>query len=568
MLNITKRKFKLKNKILIFFISLFLIFDIIVFTTSYFSEKQLGTDILINKLNSDSKLGYMYIDTKYPGHWNLVGDELYKGDKLINDDNELIDVISKQTESPATIFLRDTRITTSIEENGKRAVGTKLSEEVAKAVLKEGKEFIGEADILGKSYITKYTPIKNNQGEIIGIWFVGVEKEFLNKEILSNMRNLLIINFIIVLISIILVEVLTKGITKNINLILNTLEEIKEGNLNVFCTVSSNDEIGDIANDLNNTTVELKNLIKGINDKTEEINMSCENVTYSIKEAFEKIDLITSSTREIVRVMEENNASLEEVGASSQQIAETTIDTADIAGKGKDKSIKIKGQGEEISNKSQLYRNSAVEIFKVKQENMLKAIRDGKIVEEIKNIAETIEEIASQTNLLALNAAIEAASAGEAGRGFAVVADEVRKLAEESTESVSEIKVITDKVKGAFNALSDSSSEILEFMKTKVIPNYEETVEFGTQYKDSALYLNHFAEDIWNNTDQISKAVEQVNSAIQEVSGAAEETSSSSQEILNNIENVFVVMEVTNKEVINQKELAAEINKSVKKFKI
>jgi methyl-accepting chemotaxis protein len=120
----------------------------------------------------------MYIDTKYPGHWNLVGDELYKGDKLINDDNELIDVISKQTESPATIFLRDTRITTSIEENGKRAVGTKLSEEVAKVVLKEGKEFIGEADILGKSYITKYTPIKNNQGEIIGIWFVGVEKNF------------------------------------------------------------------------------------------------------------------------------------------------------------------------------------------------------------------------------------------------------------------------------------------------------------------------------------------------------------------------------------------------------
>jgi methyl-accepting chemotaxis protein len=77
------------------------------------------------------------------------------------------------------------------------------------------------------------------------------------------------------------------------------LEEIKEGNLNVFCTVSSNDEIGDIANDLNNTTVELKNLRKGINDKTEEINMSVKMLLILLR-SFSKNRSNNYSTREIV----------------------------------------------------------------------------------------------------------------------------------------------------------------------------------------------------------------------------------------------------------------------------
>lgn len=69
--------------------------------------------------------------------------------------------------------------------------------------------------------------------------------------------------------------------------------------------------------------------------------------------------------------------------------------------------------------------------------------------DDLKNMANSVESIASQTNLLALNAAIEAARAGEMGRGFAVVADEVRELSIQSGKAGEQIVLMVNTVNDA-----------------------------------------------------------------------------------------------------------------------
>jgi len=110
------------------------------------------------------------------------------GGLLVNRNHELVDricdtIFRNETYQnlpvgTATIFLGDCRIATTVRlKNGNRAIGTRVSKEVADRVLDNGDPWIGDAFVVQDWYLAAYEPIKDGLGQVIGMLYVGILKK-------------------------------------------------------------------------------------------------------------------------------------------------------------------------------------------------------------------------------------------------------------------------------------------------------------------------------------------------------------------------------------------------------
>ena len=108
----------------------------------------------------------------------IDGSSLFFGTTKINDNFELVDSLKSKFGGTATFFVKKgdafVRISTNVMKDGKRAIGTPLDPSgPAIAAIRQGKAYYGIVDILGKLYDTGYEPIKNTNGDITGIYYIG-----------------------------------------------------------------------------------------------------------------------------------------------------------------------------------------------------------------------------------------------------------------------------------------------------------------------------------------------------------------------------------------------------------
>lgn len=172
-----KRKVMLKEKLLRVSIILIALFTATIYFVTDSRVNDLVDKNITAKADSVSKIGLHMVQSRYPGGWNVKDGKLYKGDKLVGENSEVLDEIKEKTSSYASIYYADERVATSeLDRNGKRVLGTKVSNDVVLSVLGRGNSYEETANILGKKYAVSYLSLRDRGGKIIGMWSVAVPK--------------------------------------------------------------------------------------------------------------------------------------------------------------------------------------------------------------------------------------------------------------------------------------------------------------------------------------------------------------------------------------------------------
>lgn len=446
---------------------------------------------------------------------------------LLNNNFNIVDKIGELLGVTSTIFLEDLRISTNVRDlSESRAVGTRVSPAVAEEVLTRGERYLGRAFVVTKDYIAAYDPLKDFQGNIVGILYVGTpEAPFIAMK-KASLNRFIMIGMISLVLAVFLAFYLTRGVTQPVNELMKGMRKAEEGDLSIRVTASGRDELGQLAESFDHMLKGQRNIIKKVSQTIDQVSRFSQNLSASIEESNAAMQGISST------VEGEVAKKAQDIALTSQRAADSGVQTQKIATDG--------GHAVEEAVKAMM------EIDKAASEvsSVIMELDEGS--KQIEVIVNTITGIAEQTNLLALNAAIEAARAGEQGRGFAVVAEEVRKLAEGSSAAAGEIgKLISD--------IQGRTGNAVEKMNIA-----SDIVKKGTDLAGKA--REHLAE--------IRQAVDEVDSNLREISLAVEEQSASTEEIAASTQEQTGVLEDISKTTTELASMAEELNELIREFKL
>lgn len=251
---------------------------------------------------------------------------------------------------------------------------------------------------------------------------------------------------------------------------------IGDGDLTATVNVSQNDEIGQLANALQNMAEGLKKTVVSIEKNANELVASGSQ----LKDSSQKL---SKGASEQAASAEEVSTAIEEMVANIDQNTENAIATE-----------KLTASTVENVNLSSKYSGEAAEAMRTISEKI-----------------SIISDIAFQTNILALNAAVEAVRAGEQGRGFSVVAAEVRKLAERSKQAANEIVALVNKGLKVTQMAGEKAKAL--------VPDIEKTTVL--------------IKEISAASREQKTGAEQINLAMQNLNVITQENASSSDELTN-----------------------------------
>ncbi|MCX7708113.1 MAG: cache domain-containing protein, partial [Anaerolineae bacterium] len=175
---------------------------------------------------------------------------------LFNNDFTLVDQIKEVAAvDTATIFLGDLRVSTNVHGlDGKRAIGTRLSKEVTQVVLGQGRPYTGPAFVVQENYITRYDPVRNHAGEVIGVLYVGAREARFSRLVNSFNERVALVALGTILATFLLAIPVSRVVTRPLQELRELAEanrRVARGDMTVRVPVRAGGDVGELASSFN-----------------------------------------------------------------------------------------------------------------------------------------------------------------------------------------------------------------------------------------------------------------------------------------------------------------------------
>ncbi|NBJ70708.1 MULTISPECIES: HAMP domain-containing methyl-accepting chemotaxis protein [Clostridia] len=371
-----------------------------------------------------------------------------------------------------------------------------------------------------------------------------------------------------IIFGVILIIVISRKISHNLNRVVQVSDQIADGNLAIgTIDYHGKDEIGHLASSINTMSKNLRDIVYQVNEVSETVSSHSEELTQSASE-------IRSGTEQIASTMQELSTGSEVQANNASNLSSvmdtfsSKVDEASVNGKVvHDYSNSVLGMTDEGSKLMGASVQQMSDINHIVKNAVEKVKGLDTQSQEVSKLVEVIKDIAEQTNLLALNAAIEAARAGEQGKGFAVVADEVRKLAEQVSFSVLDITTIVANIQSESSQVTKSLRE--GYVEVEKGTNQIQTT--GETFNDIQKAVQNMVvkiQMVTSNLASISASGQEMDASIKEIAAVAEESAAGVEQTAASAQQASSSMEEVSNSSAELATFAENLNELVRKFKL
>ncbi len=175
---------------------------------------------------------------------------------LFNNDFTLVDRIKEIAQiDTVTIFLGDLRVSTNVMTiDGNRAVGTRLANDVVDVVLKNGDEYVGTAFVVSENYITRYEPLRDHAGQIVGILYVGARQASFFRLLDNVGQRIGLVAIVMIIFTFLLATPVARVITnplRDLRELAQVSKRVAQGETTVRMPVAYGGEVGQLATEFN-----------------------------------------------------------------------------------------------------------------------------------------------------------------------------------------------------------------------------------------------------------------------------------------------------------------------------